>query len=343
MEDDSLDIRRWLLPLLGAVARWLSESTTSSSGSAGSAARPPGSWPGAATRVLGLERFALGHSRGASHDTSRILRHSYHTPAYVRLTQEAYADWARARARGRQRPGDDRTGGLDLFPPDPAIPSIDYTRVDGRGRHPLRRAGRRAGDGRAGPSCVCRPGPSRCSRRTPRSSRPAVPSRCSTSGPAARRGAARAHARARAGGPRLVACGSPRRTVRSRPAASWSPPTRGSTTWSARSACTSPSRRRWSRSPTSRSTGRQDFADLPLWIWMDDPSFYGFPPYGEPTVKAAQDCGGPTVVPGRPHQRPGPRDGGAAGRAPARRCCRASARRSGRCAASTRSPRTATS
>ena len=35
---------------------------------------------------------------------------------------------------------------------------------------------------------------------------------------------------------------------------------------------------------------------LPLWIWMDDPSFYGFPSYGEPTVKAAQDCGGPMVT-----------------------------------------------
>ena len=42
-----------------------------------------------------------------------------------------------------------------------------------------------------------------------------------------------------------------------------------------------------------------DFAPgrLPLWIWMDDPSYYGFPYYGEPTVKAAQDCGGPTVDP----------------------------------------------
>ena len=26
--------------------------------------------------VLGLERFELGHRRGASHDSSRILRHS---------------------------------------------------------------------------------------------------------------------------------------------------------------------------------------------------------------------------------------------------------------------------
>ena len=36
---------------------------------------------------------------------------------------------------------------------------------------------------------------------------------------------------------------------------------------------------------------------MPLWIWMDDPSYYGFPSYGEPTVKAAQDCGGPVVDP----------------------------------------------
>ena len=41
-----------------------------------------------------------------------------------------------------------------------------------------------------------------------------------------------------------------------------------------------------------------DFAPdrFPVWIWMDDPSFYGFPTYGEATVKAAQDCGGPVVT-----------------------------------------------
>ena len=35
---------------------------------------------------------------------------------------------------------------------------------------------------------------------------------------------------------------------------------------------------------------------FPVWIWMDDPSFYGFPTYGEATIKAAQDCGGPAVT-----------------------------------------------
>jgi sarcosine oxidase len=36
---------------------------------------------------------------------------------------------------------------------------------------------------------------------------------------------------------------------------------------------------------------------MPLWIWMDEPSYYGFPCYGEPTLKTAQDCGGPSVDP----------------------------------------------
>ena len=75
--------------------------------------------------VLGLEQFELGHSRGASHDTSRILRHSYHTPGYVRLTQEAYDDWARL----EDESGESLVtvvGGLDLFPPGCVISPDDY-------------------------------------------------------------------------------------------------------------------------------------------------------------------------------------------------------------------------
>ena len=96
MEDDSLRHPAVAAAPAGAspwLRRW-KRSTTSSSGSVRSAARRPGSSPGAGTGSLGLERFALGHARGASHDTSRILRHSYHTPAYVELTLEAYDDWA---------------------------------------------------------------------------------------------------------------------------------------------------------------------------------------------------------------------------------------------------------
>ncbi|HEY0520749.1 MAG TPA: FAD-dependent oxidoreductase, partial [Ilumatobacteraceae bacterium] len=42
-----------------------------------------------------------------------------------------------------------------------------------------------------------------------------------------------------------------------------------------------------------------DFAlgNFPVWIWMDDPSFYGFPTFGRAGVKIAEDCGGQPVDP----------------------------------------------
>jgi sarcosine oxidase len=37
---------------------------------------------------------------------------------------------------------------------------------------------------------------------------------------------------------------------------------------------------------------------FPVWIWMDDPSFYGFPEFGvSGAFKAAEDCGGAPVDP----------------------------------------------
>ena len=35
---------------------------------------------------------------------------------------------------------------------------------------------------------------------------------------------------------------------------------------------------------------------FPVWIWMDDPCFYGFPVFGEAGPKAAQDAGGKPVT-----------------------------------------------
>ena len=128
MEDDSLDIRRWLLPRLEreGAHRWLSQVdyVVVGLGALGSAA----AWQLARRghSVVGLDQFALGHDRGASHDTSRILRHSYHTPGYVGLTLEAYADWADLEDASGE-PLVTTTGGLDLFPPDPAIAPDDYT------------------------------------------------------------------------------------------------------------------------------------------------------------------------------------------------------------------------
>lgn len=45
-------------------------------------------------RVLGLERFALGHDRGSSHGETRIIRKAYFEhPDYVPLLDRAYALW----------------------------------------------------------------------------------------------------------------------------------------------------------------------------------------------------------------------------------------------------------
>jgi monomeric sarcosine oxidase len=64
-------------------------------------------------RVLVVEQYDLGHTRGASEDHSRIIRHSYHSPSYTALTQAAYDDWAELEDEtGLQLVV--RTGGLDL-------------------------------------------------------------------------------------------------------------------------------------------------------------------------------------------------------------------------------------
>ena len=79
----------------------------------------------AGARVLGLEQFRLGHDRGASHDHARIIRRSYHAPGYVHLAGLAYQAWADLEREAGERlvvP----TGGLDLFPPGAAIPADAY-------------------------------------------------------------------------------------------------------------------------------------------------------------------------------------------------------------------------
>ncbi|MGZ8463736.1 MAG: FAD-dependent oxidoreductase [Candidatus Deferrimicrobiaceae bacterium] len=64
-------------------------------------------------RVLGLEQFELGHTRGAGQDHSRIIRLSYHRPDYVRLARRAYAAWAEVEAEAGTTIVT-RTGGLDI-------------------------------------------------------------------------------------------------------------------------------------------------------------------------------------------------------------------------------------
>ena len=67
--------------------------------------------------VLALEQFPLGHDNGASQDHSRIIRLSYHDPAYTALTPQTYTAWTEVEEEsGVQLVV--KTGGLDLCEAD---------------------------------------------------------------------------------------------------------------------------------------------------------------------------------------------------------------------------------
>jgi len=76
--------------------------------------------------VMGLEQFELGHVRGESQDHSRIIRLSYHTPSYVELAKHAYRAWTHL----ENDAGEQvilRTGGLDIAPRVSAVALTDYS------------------------------------------------------------------------------------------------------------------------------------------------------------------------------------------------------------------------
>ncbi|GFF24992.1 monomeric sarcosine oxidase [Aspergillus udagawae] len=78
-------------------------------------------------KVIAFEQFELGHVRGASHDTSRIVRTSNFAPEYVALAKSAYKDWAEL----EQVTGYEMlttTGGVVFFAPDSPTSASDFAR-----------------------------------------------------------------------------------------------------------------------------------------------------------------------------------------------------------------------
>ena len=258
--------------------------------------------------VVGLEQFELGHNRGASHDTSRIIRHSYHTAAYVDLTFAAYDDWADLESvSGEQFVT--VTGGVDLFPADAAIPIDTYTT---------------SMDACDVPYDVLTA--AEAMRRWPQFALAAdttvlhqartgiVPAARSTATTQRLAAAAGAWLYARSpvvglhdvGGQYDVVTAE--RTFRCRrvvvTADAWTNDVIGHlgaeiplTVLQEQVTYLQPAE------PSSFAAER-----FPVWIWMDDPSYYGFPCYGATTVKSAQDCGGHPVD---PHTRTGDVEPGA--------------------------------
>lgn len=77
-------------------------------------------------RVVAFEQFELGHVRGASHDTSRIVRTSNAAPEYVNLAKSAYKDWAALEKSAAQKLLS-ITGGLVFIPRDQPSPFANLT------------------------------------------------------------------------------------------------------------------------------------------------------------------------------------------------------------------------
>jgi monomeric sarcosine oxidase len=78
-------------------------------------------------KVIAFEQYELGHVRGASGDTSRIVRTSYADPRYVQLAKSSYKDWA-----DLERTTGEKiltiTGGLIFFQKADNMPTLnDFT------------------------------------------------------------------------------------------------------------------------------------------------------------------------------------------------------------------------
>jgi len=248
--------------------------------------------------VIGFEQFALGHERGASHDTSRILRHSYHTPHYVDLTFRAYDAWAQLENESGVKLVT-QTGGVDLFPPGAAIDMSTYTdSMDavGIGYEVLDNAALRE----RWP--LFTPPEGTVSLFQERSSIvPAALTTATMQRLARERGAdLRENTRVEAIEPTATGV----RVITSDGVVAADRCIVTADAWT--SALTTPLGWPIPLTVTEEQVTYVDappaYADLPLWIWMDDPSFYGFPTYAVPgsatelTIKAAEDCGGPEVT-----------------------------------------------
>jgi sarcosine oxidase len=263
---------------------------------------------GLGNRVVGFERFEIGHAHSASSDHSRIIRLSYHRPDYVRLARRAYETWAQVGAEAGGEPIVTPTGGLDLFPPGAAIAEGDYREsMDAEGvsyerldadevmrRWPQWRLDRGTTTLFQAQSGIADPYRGNDAHRRLALARGAT---LLERTPVSR-------LRSVGGGVELVTeDGTTHRAGRVVVAAD---------AWT--NGLLASFGRRLPLTITQeqvvyfRAPDPHDFAPdrFPIWIWMDDPSFYGFPTYGEAGPKAAQDVGGREVTPATRTDDPDP-------------------------------------
>lgn len=247
-------------------------------------------------RVAALEQFELGHARGASHDHSRIIRYSYFSPDYVRLAKGAYAAWDALEADAGEQVVF-KTGGLDIRPRDGAIPLEPYAAAmqecdvpfewldaaEIRRHWPVWQIDDSVhGLFQADGGLVAAQRATAAHQRMARSFGAVLHERAAVTAVETSRG----EIVVKAGGrcyraPRLIVAAGP---------------------WSARAldyfGVRIPLEVTKEQVIYFRASDLDAFAlgTFPIWIWMDDPAFYGFPVFGErDAVKITQDAGGKPV------------------------------------------------
>ena len=80
----------------------------------------------AGSDVLGMEQFELGHDRGESQDHSRIIRLTYHTVPYVHLAKQAFDAWSVL----EEESGEQivlKCGEINFWPPETTLVEHLYT------------------------------------------------------------------------------------------------------------------------------------------------------------------------------------------------------------------------
>jgi sarcosine oxidase len=247
--------------------------------------------------VLGLEQFELGHVRGESQDHSRIIRLSYHTPGYVELAKHAYQAWAEVeRDAGEQLVL--KTGGLDFARRESAIPLTNYSGSMDAAGVPYEHLDA-----------------AEIRRRWPQFTvtddihglfQPETGIAMAARGNAAHLRMARAHGatlrdqapverlRAVGGEIEVTAGGATYRCRRLVIAAgAWS---NGALTHFGVHLPLRVTKEQVTYFATPHQAEFQP-GRFPIWIWMDDPCYYGFPIFGEAGPKAGQDAGGLEVSP----------------------------------------------
>ena len=253
-------------------------------------------------RVLGLEQFEIGHPNGASEDVSRIIRHSYHRRDYVRLARRAYDTWAEVEHESGTQVVF-RTGGLDVGPREPApgvgIDIGDYARAMAAEGVPyevldaaeiMRRWPAWRLDDRHHGLFQAEAGIADPSRGN------AAHRRLAVAGGVELRERAPATHLASAGGEVAVTLAGGERLTAGQvivAADAWTNDVLASLDLRLPLTIT--------QEQVSWFTPRGDPAlfgpdRFPVWIWMDEPSFYGFPAHGHPGPKIGQDVGGREVT-----------------------------------------------